>query len=337
MKGISAVIAVILLLLITISITGIAFIFFSRMQQSVQNATERQLQQQTQQFGTQFTIEGANKNQVYVRNLGTSQLTGLAFYVNNLQVNYAGPASLAPNSVGTYFLNDSQLAMLPDPAHLKVTAGIISQERDVNFYGAYTAGYWKFDEGSGTTAADSSGNGNTGTISDASWTGGVYGTALQFTGGGSTHVYVPTYSSISNAVTNHFTYSLWLKYLGISSATPWPIPIGPSNTHIYPGMRINTYNGATPSAYLEWGQYPVCDGSAYTIVGYTAINDGAWHNLVYTYDGTTVRAYIDGRFIGQATQNGMCPNFPDFYIGLYVNASIDEVRLLNVARSMTTA
>jgi prepilin-type N-terminal cleavage/methylation domain-containing protein len=37
------------------------------------------------------------------------------------------------------------------------------------------AGYWKFDEGSGTTAADSSGNGNGGTATNTTWVNGEKG------------------------------------------------------------------------------------------------------------------------------------------------------------------
>jgi hypothetical protein len=43
-------------------------------------------------------------------------------------------------------------------------------------------GWWKFDEGSGTQANDSSGNGNTGTIAGATWTAGKLGQALSFDG-----------------------------------------------------------------------------------------------------------------------------------------------------------
>src|SRR5271168_792732 len=42
---------------------------------------------------------------------------------------------------------------------------------------------FSFNEGSGTTVNDSSGNGNTGTISNATWTtAGKYGGALSFNG-----------------------------------------------------------------------------------------------------------------------------------------------------------
>ncbi|MFZ3077016.1 MAG: hypothetical protein WA139_01020 [Candidatus Aenigmatarchaeota archaeon] len=44
------------------------------------------------------------------------------------------------------------------------------------------AGYWKFDEGSGASAFDSSGNGLTGTISGAAWVDGISGKALNFSG-----------------------------------------------------------------------------------------------------------------------------------------------------------
>ena len=41
-------------------------------------------------------------------------------------------------------------------------------------------GWWKFDEGSGTTATDSSGNGNHGAIIGSTWTVGKEGQALNF-------------------------------------------------------------------------------------------------------------------------------------------------------------
>src|SRR5215469_471646 len=53
------------------------------------------------------------------------------------------------------------------PASMSATAGLVAA------YG--------FDEGSGTTVTDASGNGNNGTISNATWAAsGKYGSALQF-------------------------------------------------------------------------------------------------------------------------------------------------------------
>jgi flagellin-like protein len=127
-KGISAVIATILLLLITISIIGIAFVFFTRIARTAQNATEQQLQQQTAQLGESYRIEGVNQNQVFIRNLGTVPISDLVFYVNNVLVNYTGPASLPPNQVDTYVLDYATLSAMPGTATLRVSSTAISKE-----------------------------------------------------------------------------------------------------------------------------------------------------------------------------------------------------------------
>ncbi|NQV32734.1 MAG: discoidin domain-containing protein, partial [Phycisphaeraceae bacterium] len=68
------------------------------------------------------------------------------------------------------------------------------------------AGAWSFDEGSGTVAADSSGNGRTGTLFEAIWDTGVQGSALSFNDTG----YVETgYAGITG--TGARTCAAWIK------------------------------------------------------------------------------------------------------------------------------
>ena len=60
----------------------------------------------------------------------------------------------------------------------RVRVGAALDGRDAGLVAAYG-----FDEGSGTTVTDASGNGNTGTITNATWAAtGKYGKALQFNG-----------------------------------------------------------------------------------------------------------------------------------------------------------
>jgi hypothetical protein len=66
-------------------------------------------------------------------------------------------------------------------------------------------GWWKLDEGSGTTAFDSSGNGRDGTLNgDPQWVAGWLGGALDFDGGD----HVDT--GYSDDLTN-WTIAAWVK------------------------------------------------------------------------------------------------------------------------------
>src|ERR1700729_3106318 len=66
-----------------------------------------------------------------------------------------------------------------------------------------------FDEGSGTTVTDASGNGNNGTISGATWsTAGKYGDALSFNGTSSL-VTIPNSASLQ--LSGGMTLEAWVK------------------------------------------------------------------------------------------------------------------------------
>jgi len=65
-------------------------------------------------------------------------------------------------------------------------------------------GWWKFDEGSGTVAADSSGNGYDGTITNATWETGQLGQALGFDGTAYVDVPAEAWSTIETQVTVAF-------------------------------------------------------------------------------------------------------------------------------------
>lgn len=103
MKGITPVIAVILLLLITVAMVGFAFTWFTRISttaaERIENQTERLLAIKT------IRIENVVGTAVDIRNTGDGTINSgeMAFYVNNARVTATG-ANIAPNAVQTYTL-----------------------------------------------------------------------------------------------------------------------------------------------------------------------------------------------------------------------------------------
>ena len=81
MKGISAVIAVILLLLITISVVGFAFLFFSRITTTAGQAAENQTQQQLIHFSKQIGRDASSITSVTIRSIGTGAISGTEIQV----------------------------------------------------------------------------------------------------------------------------------------------------------------------------------------------------------------------------------------------------------------
>jgi len=159
-------------------------------------------------------------------------------------------------------------------------------------------GAWTFDEGSGTTAYDSSGNGNDGTlvlagnaVADA-WVSGKYGSALSFDG-------VDDYVALTEQppLTNGFTFSAWVKKNGDSPATQEifnnhrfflrTMPEGENANNPFEAF-VNLANGTVePRAN---------SGVASTI--------GQWFFVAATWDKTTLSIYVNGELKGTSTRSG---------------------------------
>lgn len=143
-------------------------------------------------------------------------------------------------------------------------------------------GHWTFNEGSGTTTADSSG-GYTGTLQGGAnapvWIAGngTSGTgALHFIGNGS-DVSLPNIP-----FQNTFSFSFWIHNDANTSNYTDPVSWGF-------GIYVS---------YVYNALYFTIDGSAYDGVGTTCVNYSGWHNVVATYDGTAQNLYCDNVLIG---------------------------------------
>jgi flagellin-like protein len=107
MKGITPVIAIILLLLITISITGFAFVWFSRITTDTGTAMQNQTRELMSATQQRVNIEAisATSCTITVRNTGGATIPGnkINLYVNNLlQSNCIwNPTTIVANGVAS--------------------------------------------------------------------------------------------------------------------------------------------------------------------------------------------------------------------------------------------
>jgi hypothetical protein len=145
------------------------------------------------------------------------------------------------------------------------------------------AALWKLDEGSGTTAADSSGNGNTGTLTNGPvWVAGQIDGALQFDG---SNDYVACGNGASLNLNSQVTLAAWIN----------PNTAGNGAHQIFVAKGDNSYAlKHNTGNYMEFNIY---DGTWYTARGpavTAATFNGVWHHVAGTYDGTTLKIYING-------------------------------------------
>jgi glucose/arabinose dehydrogenase/fibronectin type 3 domain-containing protein len=192
-------------------------------------------------------------------------------------------------------------------------------------------GAWAFNEGFGLTTADASGNNNTATISGASWTPlGRFGYALSFNGSGST---ASIAASPSLSLSSGMTLSAWIN--PSASQSGWRT-IAQRQTDAY---FLNASSDAGPLRPAGGG---TLGGSTVYTAGPTANPVGAWTYQALTYDGSTLRLYINGTQIASRAQTGAIQaSSSPLWIGgnqpygEFFNGLIDEVRVYN--RALTQA
>lgn len=185
---------------------------------------------------------------------------------------------------------------------------------------------YSLDGVSGTTATDASGNGLDGTLQNGpAWSGGQVGNSLSFDGNDDL-VQIPDPTNVISFPTNSFTLAAWINIDNYPSVAGGIITRGitdmPVALHLRPngGLRliINEFasGGVTRQIY---------NVNSYLI-------PGSWYHIAVTYDGTTLRFYVDGILISTSTQSYVLQTTTEpLCIGVYNNRNfdgrIDEVNI----------
>jgi hypothetical protein len=186
---------------------------------------------------------------------------------------------------------------------------------------AFLVGYWSFDEGSGNTATDGSGNGNDGQLQGGLDTTGwrtncISGSCLDFDGNND-YVSVEPFGDF----TDGYTIEFWFKMRQDADTQR------PFWSNYFTTCFINS--GSTSFACY------IGDGTVWSTSLYTPDwNYDAWTHYAMTYDPVTGESivYRNGTNVGSKTYDKIMEMTNPFYIGssfANFNGIIDEFKIYN--------
>ncbi len=198
--------------------------------------------------------------------------------------------------------------------------------------------YWRLDDASGPTAADSSPNHSVPGV----YSGGVtYRTSSPVTGASGTGVTLngsngAAASSVSFTNPTAFTEELWFNTT--TQLGGKLIGFGSSQTGLSTNYDRHVYMLNT--GQLEFGVYT---GQANTVISPNRYNDGVWHYLVATQGASGMALYVDGQPVGTNPQT-QAQNYTGYWrvggdntwggaTSKYFAGSLDEVAVYSNALS----
>jgi len=229
----------------------------------------------------------------------------------NCIVDYADIGIMADNWLRT----DANLSPVTNPG----TTGLV--------------GCWKLDDGSGSIATDSSVYANHGALTgNYSWVSGHENSAVNFSSG---RILVP--DALQLRPTSQVSASAWLYYTGNPGKNARVLVKGRDNFEAY---CIEQSDKDSFSFYV---------GEPNGTRHFADSNDGdihgdEWSHVAGTYDGTTVKSYINGQVVGSVSAIGLSLSQDANGLGIAnrsdamdkpFKGTVDEVRVYN--RALTDA
>jgi len=167
--------------------------------------------------------------------------------------------------------------------------------------------HWPFDETSGTSARDATGNGNTGAINGTTWTTGKIGGALDFDG---SNDYVDMGDADATEGLSAITISAWVKPNAITSYDTIAVKGTSSGDFVWFFALGTSYGSPNGISFQIRGVRGASFNSPSPV--------GVWQHLLVTWDGDTMRGYRNGIEIGNFSASGtMNGNSTPLNIGHY--------------------
>jgi len=215
--------------------------------------------------------------------------------------------------------------------------------------------HWKLDETSGTTAADSAGGDNTGTLNNGpSWVSGTIGGGLDFDGSNDT--FNAPLTTIPTGTASR-TVSLWFNADNVSTQGARLFAYGD-------GSGTTGGGGADPDPFGDAFTFTIEGGglvffrysggnNQYNLAGNSNLSTNTWYHFAAVLpDGATnsnqVLVYLNGTLANTTATGAVTalftdptPTAPDFYLGgdptaaARYDGTIDDVQIYDSALSAT--
>jgi hypothetical protein len=230
---------------------------------------------------------------------------------------------------------------------LSVFGGLVTSEGIAATQASDAIALWRFDEGSGTTALDSSTNNHVGTIIGASYVSGRFDDALSFNGANSfIFIFDAQAGGISGSGldmgSRDWTVSAWVKTVASGMVVTKMGFVGGANPDGW-GMSVSG-NGTVGAVLHKSG-----GGTVNTFAGDgVTVNDGQWHHIAVVFNrAANMARFVDGAPSGSqyslSSLNGQSiDNTKQLRIGardqagdeVFFNGLIDDVRVFARALSV---
>ncbi len=257
-------------------------------------------------------------------------IAGVQFRIDGVNVgteDTSSPYGISWNSASVANGNHIITAVARDAAGNATTSGSVTVNVSNTASGGLVASY-NFNEGTGTAVTDGSGSGNTGSIFQATWyTTGKFGKALNFDG---SNDYVSVNDSSSLDLTNKMTLEAWVRPTANSG---WRTVMMKENGN---EMSYGMYARESSNRPSAWMRLNPTSGSSQSAGATPGLTLNAWSHMAATYDGTSLKLYINGTLRATTNQSG------SMYVsssplkfggnavwGEYFAGQLDEIRIYN--------